>query len=321
MSLAQISATQLLCHLLEGNPPEINGQVLCTGEHAEAGSNLLRERLLVIGTALKWVTCPECGVETARVVRDLAHEQILLLCPRCSEISASRKLQQTYKVSLPKIVNGLMTGLDMTVDGKKEIDRDLSWRLGTTEPSRGKPLTWYFARLLGQPRVAQRLRDQIVLEKTGSSCRIITSSELPLPPGSPMTGMDVINLASIARIGQSRFEFFKDRVVAPGPQILEEASPGTTLKYVDAHTKVYIDGEPYDLEPRHRSILLALINDFDHEMDNDSLKSACGSEAQRFSPSKEFDRVPAVYRTFIRYQRGDKRYALIIPEEDRCWLH
>ena len=50
------------------------------------------------------------------------------------------------------------------------------------------------------------------------------------------------------------------------------------------------------------------------------LKTACGSQAQRFSPSKEFDRNPLVYKTFIRYLRDDERYALIIPDGDRTWL-
>ena len=68
------------------------------------------------------------------------------------------------------------------------------------------------------------------------------------------------------------------------------------------------------------SILLALIDDLDHEMDKDALKTACGSQAQRFSPSKEFDRNPLVYKIFIRYLRDDERYALIIPDGDRTWL-
>ncbi|MBI3223138.1 MAG: hypothetical protein HYZ46_08800 [Nitrosomonadales bacterium] len=321
MSQSQCDATALLCRLLDSAKPVINGLTLCSGEHANAGQQLLHERVLVISTPLDWVTCAECGIETARVVRELAHDQILLLCPACGEVSAQRRLRDTFKPSLPKLITALQLGIGLSPTGAKPIEPEICWRLGTTEPTRGKPVTWYFARHLHQPKVAQHLREQIKLDKAVQSCRIITCSELPLPDGSPLTGLDVANLATLARISQSKFEFFADRLAAPGPQVPEEATPGTSLKYVDAQTKVYIDGQPYDLEPRHRSILLALMNDLDHEMDKDALKSACGSEAQRFSPSKAFDRIPVVYRTFIRYLPDDERYALIIPEEDQHWLH
>ena len=139
-----------------------------------------------------------------------------------------------------------------------------------------------------------------------------------------MLEFDVRPLPSVARIGQSRFEFFAERQALPGPQTISEVDPVTTamttLQYVRAHGNVLIDGVEHALEPRQQSILLALIDDLDHELDKDALKSACGSQAQRFSPSKEFDRNPLVYKTFIRYLRDDERYALIIPNGDRTWL-
>ena len=101
MSLAQISATSVLCQLLEREKPEVNGMTLLGGEYGNAGRDLLRERLLVVGASLSHVTCPECGVELARVVRDLAHENILLSCDECGEVTSPRSLQETYKVSLP----------------------------------------------------------------------------------------------------------------------------------------------------------------------------------------------------------------------------
>lgn len=94
----------------------------------------------------------------------------------------------------------------------------------------------------------------------------------------------------------------------------------TTLRYVRSLGKVFIEGTECPLEPRQQAMLLALISDLDHEMGKDALKAACGSQAQRFSPSKEFDRNQVVYKTFIRYLRDDERYALIIPDADREWL-
>ncbi len=326
MSQPQVDATALLCRLLERDKPEINGQALVT-DHADAATHLLRERLLVLGRTLDWVTCPECGIETARVVRELSPDRIVLRCPDCAEAQAPRRLRETHKVALQRVIAALLNGLGLSANGLKPIDHELTWRLGTTEPSRGKALTWYFARRLSRADVAVRLHEQIALERTTTSCVVLTSSELPLPPASPVVGFDVRSLPNVARIGQSRFEFFAERQALPGPQSIAEADPlgnnavaMTTLQYVRAHGKVFVDGVEHALEPRQQNILLALIDDLDHELKKDALKSACGSQAQRFSPSKEFDRNPLVYKTFIRYLRDDERYALIIPNGDRTWL-
>jgi len=323
MSQTQVDATALLCRLLERDKPEINGQALVT-DHADAATHLLRERLLILGRSLDWVTCPECGIETARVVRELSPDRIALRCPDCADVEALRRLRETHKVALQRVIAALLNGLGLSANGLKPIDHELTWRLGTTEPSRGKALTWYFARRLSRADVAVRLREQIALERTTTSCVVLTSSELPLPPASPVVGFDVRSLPNVARIGQSRFEFFAERQALPGPQTIAEVDPVTTamttLQYVRAHSKVFVDGVGHALEPRQQSILLALIDDLDHELDKDALKSACGSQAQRFSPSKEFDRNPLVYKTFIRYLRDDERYALIIPNGDRTWL-
>ena len=323
MSQEQVDATALLCRLLERGKPEINGQALVT-DHADAATHLLRERMLVLGRSLDWVTCPECGTETARVVRELSPDRIALRCPACADVETPRRLRETHKVALQRVIAALLNGLGLSANGLKPIDHELTWRLGTTEPSRGKALTWYFARRLSRADVAARLREQIALERTTTSCVVLTSSELPLPPASLVVGFDVRSLPSVARIGQSRFEFFAERQALPGPQTIAEVDPvttgTTTLQYVRAHGKVFVDGVEHALEPRQQSILLALIDDLDHEMNKDALKTACGSQAQRFSPSKEFDRNPLVYKTFIRYLRDDERYALIIPDGDRTWL-
>jgi hypothetical protein len=321
MSQEQINATALLCWLLERNDMEISASTLRVGERKSAAELLLQERMLVSGHILDWITCPECWIESARVVRETSPEQILLFCPECEDFEVPRYYRETHQVPLQKFIHRLLNGLHLSINGMKVIEPDLVWRLGTTEEKRGKALTWYFARWLRQPEIAYRLREQIMLEKTAQSCRILTSSELPLPVGSPVTGMDVSNLASLARISQSKFEFFADRLHLPGPQMIEEAAPGTTLRYVESQSKVFIEGQAYDLEPRQQFILLALIRDLDHEMDKSSLKSASGSQAQLFSPSKEFIRNRIVYRTFIRYLRSDERYALNIYDEDRQWLN
>ncbi len=319
MSQTQVDATTLFCRLLERAKLEINGQSLRQGSDAL----LLRERVLVHGIPLDWVTCPECGVQTARVVQDKSKEMIALLCPECGDIEASRHLRETYKVALKKFVASLLNGFGFSLNGMKPIVPDQIWRLGTTEEKRGKAVTWYFARRLRHPEVASRLREQIGLDQSAQSCVILTSSETPLPAGSALTEFDVRPLFTVGRVGQNTFEFFLNRQADPGPQTLDEATPGTTLRFVRSQGKVFIEGTEYPLDPTQKNILVALIDDHDHEMENDALKTACGSQAQRFSPSKAFDKdedTQRVYRTFVTYQRGDERYRLIIPDEDRDWL-
>ena len=205
---------------------------LLGGEYGDAGRDLLRERLLVVGTSLSHVTCPECGVELARVVRDLAHENILLSCDECGEVTSPRSLQETYKVSLPKLIDRLMLGLGTQPSAKKEVATEVAWRIGVTEPVRGKPLTWYFARHLHDHKAAQRLVETIRQDQAHKSAKVLTSSALPLPEGSPLSDFDVVHLSDIARISQSKFEFFNDRMTVPVAAPVEDTQFRTTLRLV-----------------------------------------------------------------------------------------
>ena len=58
MSGKLVNATGVLCRLLEQSKPTINGAALLGGEFGEGGHELVRERLLVLGPALSYVTCP-----------------------------------------------------------------------------------------------------------------------------------------------------------------------------------------------------------------------------------------------------------------------
>lgn len=321
MSQTQVNATELLCRVLERPRPEISGDALVGGEFGEAGAVLRRERILVHGTPLDWVNCPECRMGSARIVRELHQDSITVLCPECGEITAHRSVRETLTVPLKRFVAILGTGLGLSSLGVTAIVPDTCWRLGTTEVKRGKPRNWYFARRLHRGEVATRLREQIAQDKALESSVVLTSTDVPLPAGSVLTDLDVRTLTQVGRIGQSRFEFFDARNGAPQPQIPHEAHPDTTLRYVRGHSKVYIGGEAFPLEPRQQRLLLALIDDRDHEMDKEGLKVACNSQSQSFKPAGEFERKPLVYRTFVRFLRDDERYALVIPEEDRDWLH
>lgn len=320
MSQSQIDATGLICHLLEKDKAEIDGQTLRSGANRDAAEHILRERLLVLGKPKDWVTCPECGIELAKVVRDISVDKVGLRCPQCQDVSAARHLTATHKVSLSKFIQSLMVGLDMKANSQYMIRDDQIWCLGTTQQGRAKVVTWYFSRHLHRPEIAALLKEQMALDKTQASCMILTSSDVPLPAGSPLTGYDVRSLVTMGRVRQSKFDFIPDRICATGPQILDEATPGTTLRYVESQSMAFVEGKKYDLTGNQQAILLALLRARDHELDKEALKDACGSEAQVFSPSKEFQRNKVVYGTFIAYRADDRVYGLRISADDANWL-
>ena len=320
MSQTQINATLLLCRLLEQSKPEANGAGLLSADLGGGAHDLIRERLLVIGPSLSYVTCPECGVATARVLREIGREQILLYCDECGELATGIELRRTYKVHFATFIRQLMIGLETLPSAVKEIELERIWRLGTTEHVRGKPQTWYFARHLHNHNLARRLLEQIREDKASSSAKILTTSETPVPEGSPLVGFDVINLGAAGRISQSKFQFFTDRMSSSTGPVVQEPRDRTTLRFVRTQGLARVDAIDYRLAPSEKAILLALIDDYDHTMDLESLRVACKSQSVSFSPSKVFERHPEVYKVFLMYQSFDNAYILQIPNEDRDWL-
>ena len=315
MSETLVNATEVLCRLLEQSKPTVNGAALLGGTFGNGGSELIHERLLVLGPALTYVTCPECEIELARVVRAVDVDRVLLYCDECGEVESGRALLQTYTVSLSRLVDRLVSSLELPPSSRKAIDHDISWRLGVNEHKRGKAQTWYFVRHLNDHAVARHLLDQIRSDNATQSARIITSTDLPLPDGSPLAGFDVKNLASIARMSQSRFIFFDDRaeVVLTQP---EEISPVTSLRRVRDKAWAYVDGVKYELEAMQQKILLALMDAHGHRLEGNQIGERCGSEAFPFQPVKYFGRNTPVYKAFVKYVAGDKVYELIIHPED-----
>jgi len=322
MSQTQLEATALLCQILERTRPQVAGSLFADAALADALGELKRERLLTIGTPLQWISCPECGVEQARVVRTLARNKILLLCSGdCGEFNAPELLAQVFRVSLSKVLNFLDTALELNGLDRKEIEPGKIWRLGLSESSRANARTWYFARTLTEHSVARRLADQIRIDKSSKSACIITSTTLPLPAPSPLEGLELVYLAHGARLSQSKFEMLANRVMsASAPVSAPRPAQGTTLRHVAVDACVYIDAKEYKLEPRQQKLLVALIHDFDHRMTVTQLKTACGSRAAQFSPSKVFERNPEVYEKFVKYDSFDDIYVLQIPPDDQDWL-
>lgn len=316
MSGKQVNATGMLCRLLEQPKPTINGAALLGGEFDEGGHELVRERLLVLGPALSYVTCPDCGIEMARVVRSVGVDQVLLYCDECGEVDADRALLQTYTVSLARLIDRLVSSLELSPSNRKAIDNDISWRLGVQEHKRGKAQTWYFARHLNDHTVARHLLDQIRSDNAAQSAKIITSTDVPLPDGSPLLGYDIKNLAAIARMSQNVFLLFDDRAEVTVAQPEEEPAPVTSLRHVRHKGWAYVEGVKYELEGMQQKILLALIDAHAHRLEGKVIADRCGSDAFPFQPAKYFGRNNEVYKAFVRYVPGDKVYELIIHPED-----
>jgi len=311
-----VNATEVLCRLLEQSKPTINGAALLGGEFGEGGHELVRERLLVLGPALSYLTCPDCGIEMARVVRFVGVDQVLLYCDECGEVDADRALLQTYTVSLSRFIDRMVSSLELTPSNRKAIDNDISWRLGVQEHKRGKAQTWYFARHLNDHTVARHLVDQIRSDNAAQSAKIITSTDVPLPDGSPLVGYDIKNLAAIARMSQNVFLFFDDRAEVTVIQPEEETEPVTSLRHVRHKAWAYVDGVKYELEGMQQKILLALMDAHAHRLEGKVIADRCGSDAFPFQPAKYFGRNNEVYKAFVRYVPGDKVYELIIHPED-----
>jgi hypothetical protein len=311
-----VNATAVLCSLLEQSKPTVNGAALLGGAFGEGGSELIRERLLVLGPSLTYVTCPECGVEMARFVRTVGVDRVQLYCDECGQIDAGYTLLQTYTVSLSRLIDRLVSSLELSPSNRKIIDNDISWRLGVQEHKRGKAQTWYFARHMKDHSVARHLLDQIRSDNAAQSAKIITSTDLPLPDGSPLAGYDVKNLSAIARMSQSLFLFFDDRAEVTVSQPVEEFAPVTSLRHLRDKAWAYVDGVKYELEAMQQKILLALMDAHSHRLEGNQIGERCGSTSFPFQPAKHFGRIKKVRQTFIRYDPGDKVYELIIHPED-----
>lgn len=315
-----MAATALLCRLLQQRAPEISGLSLFEGAGADAVRALQRERLLTIGPSLDWVTCPDCGVELARVASVVEPNRLMLQCPECEAVEAPLALRQSYRVNLTRVVRYLSLGIGLPDNSAQVLVPDRAWKLGVTEPKRGKPVTWYFALDLRDGELAAALARQVASDHAGRSHCIVTSTLMPLTPNSPLHGHDVVHLADVGRISQSRFDLFDERAGKTGAAAIDPVPRHTTLYYLRDEGKVYVAGEEFELEPVPSKILLALIGDRDHEMNREALWEASGSGAKNFSPSKAFDRARLVYQTFVEHRKGDAVYVLNILPDDRDWI-
>lgn len=330
MSTGQVEATELLCRLLDQKDTSINGKAIFEGALASAAQILMREKLLKHMPHVPIVTCYACRTEQARIVEELPRgyvlpeQKVLQMCPECLDIVAPAYIRETYQPSVEHLITRLMIGLGLRPTGDQVISPDVVWRLGTTQPRSGPAQTWYFARTLYDLYVSQALRDHLQGQGLLHKAVILTTSEVPLPAFSPLAGAQVRSLHTVGRLSQSTFKFFGNGLKTDGAQVVAEderaRSHTNTLLYTASDGIVYWQGQEIRLTRQQKAILVALIDSRDHELGRDALRPAAGSEDEKFSPSKTFQRIPEVYHGFIHYDDDEERYALKISDEDADWL-
>jgi len=311
VSARLIESMGLLCQLLEQASPEIAASALLSEDkYAATGEALIHERLLSTGTVRSYVTCPECLVENARLVKPCNDSNVLLFCDDCGDLECPRSVLQTYTVNVARVVERLSASLSLPLASRKAIGPNSSWRLGIQERRRGAATTWYFGRRLSRACEAKALVDQINLDQAARSAKILTSTRLPLCASSPLAGYEIIELPSVARLSQSRFLFYDNRLQDVEHPIGEDAPSGNSLAYVRSRRCAYVNGVKYPLESMQQKILLALMDARAHRLEAQQIAARCGSSAFPFQPIKYFGRNPLVYKTFVRYLAGDKVYVL-----------
>ena len=329
MSASYLQATELLCRLLElGNEP-IGGMYLHESEGAEAAAILLRERLLNFSGGLSMASCYDCRVELARVVDAppgylITEGQILQLCPDCEDVVAPAYVAQTYRPAIDQLLARVMSGLGLLMNTRQEVVLDAAWHLGNTEPRPGKMLSWYFAKRLHDLSIAEALYEQLRLAGRQSDAVILTSSPMPLLSASPLVSLQVVGLSAAGRLGKSSFIFVADRLPGGGKQVAEpeerERIHVDTLRYVASDGVVYCQGQQIKLTRQQKAILLALIEQRDHELSREALRDAANSRDEDFKPGKAFQRHKIIYQTFFEFDEDLELYRIKVSTEDTDWL-
>jgi len=192
--------------------------------------------------------------------------------------------------------------------------------MGVREHKASKATTWYYERHLNDPPCARHPVRPIRSDNAAQSAQRLTSTEGPLPDGSPLVGYYIKNLAAIARMSQNVFLFFNDRVEVTVAQPEEDAALVTSLRHVRDKAWAYVGGVKYELEGMQQKILLALMDAHTHRLEGNQIGERCGSDVFPFQPVKYFGRNNEVYKAFIQYDKGDKVYELIIHPEDKDLL-
>jgi|GEM_PF-2913762 len=256
------------------------------------------------------ITCPDC-LDHVIPIDDGA----LAACPECGLIDVSDVYG--YQINMRLILSQLAIGLNFQPQSIEALEAEKFWLLGR-EAVNGKLHSFYFGRNLARPDVNPIIVDRLKVAGTEKSITLLTSTPIAELKYTALSCYRSFHLGDCCwldkkgiKIDQSRFDTLAT------PESLPESI--TTLSYLKTSGIVYLQGTKVDDLPQQaRKILIALLDNRDHELGKQALQEKVGSQSANFRPHEAFKRKPihlSIYKAFVTYQQDDQVYQLNIDAD------
>ncbi|MEW8315470.1 MAG: hypothetical protein AB2669_02710 [Candidatus Thiodiazotropha endolucinida] len=257
------------------------------------------------------ITCPDCLDHVIPI-----NDEALAACPECGLIDVSDVYG--YQINMRLILRQLAIGLNLQPQSIEALEAETFWLLGR-EAVNGKLHSFYFGRNLAQPDVTPIIVDRIKTSGMEKSISILTSTPVAGLKHTALSCYKNFYLGDCCwldkkgiKIDQSCFG------TLAAPEFLSESI--TTLRYLKTSGIVYWQGTKVgDLPQQACNILIALLDNRDHELGKQALQEQVGSQSADFKPRESFKRKPihlSIYKAFIQYQTYDRVYQLNISADD-----
>lgn len=314
MSRQRLAATRLLVQLLESESDLVS--LPTGGEYRDELELLIRERLIRSALRREWLRCPECHEQEARAQTEIPGNRFKGFCTGCGSIEIPAEAVLRFSIQWHELITLLCAGLNVGAAERKVVLPKHAWYLGTTFAGH-KQRAWYFARMIDRQAIALALREKINDDRCDAIATVVTSSAIDQLAETRLRDIDVVRLDAIALLGPGRFDFDPLRMPHPVevPEEIEEDLPATTLRFVRGKGYARVDGKNISLSPQEQAILIAFLDQPEHELSKRQMQDSCGSEAENFKPNQALKRIPEV-ATMVKYKQVEKLYQLNIPPAD-----
>lgn len=146
---------------------------------------------------------------------------------------------------------------------------------------------------------------------------MVTSSNVDQLQESRLRDIEVVRLDTVALLGTGRFDFNPVRMPHPVevPEEADEDLPDTTFRFVRAKGYARVGGENIPLSRQEKAILIAFLDQPEHELSKSQMQDACESKSQNFKPNQALKRIPQV-AVMVHYLPVERLYRLDIPAAD-----
>ncbi|MBX2807825.1 MAG: hypothetical protein KTR20_04260 [Cellvibrionaceae bacterium] len=270
--------------------------------------NLLQKTPMVATS----ITCPDCLDHVIPI-----NDEALAACPECGLIDVSDAYG--YQINMRLILSQLAIGLNLQPQSIEALEAETFWLLGR-EVVNSQLHSFYFGRNLAQSDVTSIIVDRLKAAGTEKSITLLTSTPITELKYTALICFRNFHLGDCCwldktgiKIDQSRFD------TLASPESLPESI--TTLSYLKTSGIVYWQGTKVDDLPQQaRKILIALLDNRDHELCKQALQENVGSQSANFRPHEQFKRKAIhklIYKTFINYQKDDRVFQLNTSADDQ----